>query len=221
MCAVRKISVVGHAGNAAGKHLGTVTCDREDLNASRCAKAAIAACHQNPQCDTVEIVHKQLANPDAVALLRSSYTNWSTYAPSNGALAAMAVTRRLHKNVGLCQQLARKARSVLPGESSTRQDRISWMGHFCEEYAAAASDSPPPLGVAAPAVSTSQHHYCLPPDATLRLLTYANRATPWMCRYLRTLAYEDAEVTIIGWEPNAFRRPGALSCTLAPVDLIV
>ncbi|KAL3932981.1 MAG: hypothetical protein SGPRY_000486 [Prymnesium sp.] len=185
-------------GYAAGSRLRVVRC----ANAS-CAEA-MAACYSDPQCDTLAIstsLHRRgrrgrrsASESTTSATLRSSYVNWGSNAED------------LLSEVTFCRKLAETARSgrIRPGEWAPVQRRALWREHFCDEYAAPRGAAIPDLGRSLSPSKETPH--CPPTGTTFMVITYQNGPSPWLCTFLRTLAYRNVPVTVLGWQPREFSR---------------
>lgn len=183
--------VVGTVGDAAGLRLRELAC------ANLTCTNALDTCFADDRCDTVELrfVSQKRQAGKCSAILRSSYVRWGTNDPS------------LEPEVALCKSLAEYARSgaVKPGEYAHFRRRQLWREHFCDEYAAARGHPLPPLGFAYDSPPPGKAH-CPQAGTKFMVFTYQNGPSPWLCTFLRTLAYRGVPVTVLGWEPAAFSR---------------
>ena len=200
------VTVVGASGDAAGLRLSSeLTC-----TASDCADA-IRACMAHPRCDTVEArlpsgsaaIPRRRRNGSIkpaqapTAVLRASWVAWGVRD------AALGTALRD------CQALTTEARRLPPGQWLPKVRRLTWQQSFCDEYSAAKGDELPDFGrvlTPAEALPPSSGASCPPADTRLFVVTYQNGPSPWLCSFLRTLGYRGVHVTVLGWQPNAFRR---------------
>ena len=222
----RSLTVLGTVGEAAGKRLHIMRCE-----AANCTDAIIR-CRATTSCDTVEITsdqatdvrayftshlamnnpgYEQPRKPIAVAVLRASWQHWVTADAADGALAKAFQSRRklwpqlssrhpLHH----CKNLTRIAHSRRPGTQTPWIGRRQWPIYYCDEYAAAAGDSLPDLGRALKPITKA---HCPVHGTDLLILTYANRASRWLCALLRTFRLQGVtDVTVLGWHPAGFAR---------------
>ena len=202
------ITVVGASGDASGLRLSReLTCAAKD-----CADA-IKLCQTTPRCDTVETrlpVGKAafprrrkngsiLPAQKPTAILRASWTTWGTHSEDEA----------MKSGVRACQALTAEARSLPTGEWLPKQRRLTWQQAYCDEYVAAAGDALPDFGrdlLPSEANPPAGGATCPPAGTSLFLVTYQNSPSPWLCTFLRTLGYRGVHVTVLGWQPKAFRR---------------